>query len=206
MNKNKKEVVNDNFPIIKLLLIGDQAVGKSSLMFRYANDSFNENLTGTTGLDLKKKIVNINNITYKILIYDTAGHERYRQFAKSQMKQMNGIMVIFDLTDKTSFNNVNIWMKSVNETALSNTSIILIGNKIDLKEKRVIEYNEGLVLAESYNTQYYETSAYTNEGINMTFQALVEKCVIKMNNKVNINSKNDKEKENNIKKSKCVCG
>ena len=97
----------------KLLVIGEQAVGKSSLMNRYVDNVFEMNIMGTAGLDLKKKIVEIKGEKIKIFIFDTAGQERFRSIAKNQYKKADGIIVIYDVTDRKSFENVNRWLDSI---------------------------------------------------------------------------------------------
>ena len=227
-NKNQIEISQNSYKneekeeTVKILLIGDQAVGKSSLMFRYTDDTFNEFLTGTAGIDLKKKSLVINNTPYKILIYDTAGHERYRQFAKNQMKTMNGIVIVYDITDRKSFENINIWLKSINEITLHNTSIIIVGNKTDLNFRQV-SVEEATKLSELNNLSYYETSAFNGNGINEAFDLIISKSINKITqkkhesnqapdtrNKIVLSNTEDKKqakvKFEDKKKSKCVCG
>ena len=97
----------------KLLLIGEQAVGKSSLLNRYVDNVFEINIMGTAGLDLKKKIIEIKGEKVKIYIFDTAGQERFRSIAKNQFSKADGILVIYDVTDRKSFEGVNMWINSI---------------------------------------------------------------------------------------------
>lgn len=196
---------------VKLLIIGDQAVGKSSITLRYTDDVFNSYISGTTGIDLKKKNVVIKNketntdIEYKLLIYDTAGHDRYRQFAKSQIKTVHGIIIVYDVTDKNSFNNVSNWIKQIQDLSSGSTPFVLVGNKTDLIDQRVIIKTEGDNMANKYNINYYETSAYNGNGIDDLFNYIANKAIIVYESrKVMIGSK-DSSFKNKHKKSKSLC-
>ena len=122
----------------KLLLIGEQAVGKSSLMNRYVDNVFEVNIMGTAGLDLKKKVVEINKEKIKVYIFDTAGQERFRTVAKNQYKKADAIIIIYDVTDRKSFDCVNDWITSIKSDADPVMERLLIGNKIDLVNERTV--------------------------------------------------------------------
>ncbi len=187
---------------IKLLLLGDQAVGKSSLMTRYTEDEFLTNIMGTAGLDLKKKNIEIDGENIKIMIYDTAGHNRYRQIARSQYKGSQGIILVYDITDKKSFANVSYWMTSIYEVADSEVDILLVGNKID-KDKREVEYKEGEELALKFKVMFAETSAKSGENVESAFFKLITNIHNKIKNK---ESPPMKIEENGISKKKNKCG
>ncbi len=135
------------------------------------------------------------------------------------MKQMNGILIIFDVTDRKSFENVSSWLKSVNEISLSNTSVIIVGNKIDLNESRVVEYKEGEELAHKNKLFYYEASAMEGKGIADAFEAIINKCISKLmqrretnrqmnqnvSNEINIKNISNKNNDKKKQKSKCIC-
>ena len=137
---DKKEIINKSNEEIqmKFLLIGEQAVGKSSLINQYIEGKFEENLLCAAGLDLKKKYIKINQTSIKLMIYDTAGHERFRTLSKNQISSTKGILIVYDVTEKESFEALNFWMKSFKENANKDAICLIIGNKIDLKDKRVI--------------------------------------------------------------------
>ncbi len=159
---------------IKLLLLGDQAVGKSSLILRYADNEFNLNIMGTAGVDLKRKNVKINNENVKVNIYDTAGHERFKQIAKSQYKGTEGIIIIYDVTDKKSFDNVSIWMNHIKENSDTGVEIMLVGNKIDRTSERQVQTEDGLALSQKYGVNFMETSAKTGDNVDSTFLKLIQ--------------------------------
>ena len=116
MDKNEK---NEEIQM-KFLLIGEQAVGKSSLINQYIEGKFEENLLCAGGLDLKKKIDNINEKLIKLMIYDSAGHERFRTLSKNQINSSKGILIVYDVTEKESFEALNFRMKSFKENANKN--------------------------------------------------------------------------------------
>lgn len=157
----------------KLLLIGEQAVGKSSLMNRYVNNVFEMNIMGTAGLDLKKKIVEINGEKIKVFIFDTAGQERFRSIAKNQYKKADAIIVIYDVTDRKSF-ELDHWLKSIQAELESGTEGLLIGNKIDLTTSRVVSEKEGQELANQYKIPFIETSAKESLNVKDAFLKVIQ--------------------------------
>lgn len=181
----------------KITLIGEQAVGKSSITRKYTKNEFSANILGTTGLEILKKDLIINNDKIVVTIYDSAGHERFRKIAESHYKGSNGLIFVYDITETKSFEIVTEWLKNV---FLENNEIeiLLIGNKIDLSDNRLISKNEGLELANNFNVGFMETSAKTGENIQESFAYIIEKIHkkrIEKDNKdnqqtFNINNKN----------------
>lgn len=169
---------------IKLLLLGDQAVGKSSLILRYANNEFNLNIMGTAGLDLKRKNVNINDDNVKVNIFDSAGHERFRNIPKNHYKNSDGIIIIYDVTDKKTFENVSLWMNNIKENGATDVEIMLVGNKIDMTNNRQVQKEEGMELSKKYNTSFMETSAKTGENVEDTFFKLIQTVYNKIDSSV----------------------
>jgi small GTP-binding protein len=179
----------------KLLLIGEQAVGKSSLMNRYVDNVFEVNIMGTAGLDLKKKVVEINKEKVKVYIFDTAGQERFRTIAKNQYKKADAIIIIYDVTDRKSFECVNDWINSIKSDVDPVMERLLIGNKIDLVNERTVSQKEGNKIAEKYAMPFIETSA--KESLN------VEEAFIKViNNLYYKENKNSKGKDEQRQKKK----
>lgn len=157
----------------KLLLIGEQAVGKSSLLNRYVDNVFEVNIMGTAGLDLKKKIIEIKGEKIKIYIFDSAGQERFRSIAKNQFAKADGILVIYDITDRKSFEGVNMWMNSIQKELEGGTECLLIGNKIDLVSSRVVSLKEGEDLAQQYKVPFIETSAKESVNVKDAFMKVI---------------------------------
>jgi small GTP-binding protein len=191
---------------IKLLLLGDQAVGKSSLMIRYTEDIFNLSIMGTAGVDLKRKNIIIDNENVKVMIYDTAGHERFRSIAKTQYKGSKGIILVYDVAEKKSFDRVSTWMDNIKEHLDTDVEILLVGNKIDMKDERIVSSEEGENLAKNFGVSFMETSAKTGENVDTAFMKLIkkiydkEKLIEKKQVTETLNSNDKKEKK---KSSKC---
>ena len=206
---DKKEIINNSNEEIqmKFLLIGEQAVGKSSLINQYIEGKFEENLLCAAGLDLKKKYITINKTLIKLMIYDTAGHERFRTLSKNQISSTKGILIVYDVTEKESFDALNFWMKSFKENANKNAICLIIGNKIDLENKRVIGYDEGKKFAEKYGVKFIETSAKSAVGVNEAFYSVAKEI---FDNEINVNDiiieGNYKKKKNkDTEKKSCIC-
>ena len=189
---------------VKLLLLGDMAVGKTSLMMRLTDDEFNLNIIGTAGIDLKKKTLNIEGEDVKVLIYDTAGHERFRLIAKSQYKGSNGIVLIYDITDRKTFDNVSKWMEDIKENIDNKVEVMLVGNKIDKTNDRLVKSEEGQALSEKFGVTFFETSAKTGEGVNSAFLNIVKNIYHKIKDVPKVEVLNTQPMNTNKKKkSKC---
>lgn len=190
---------------IKLLLLGDQAVGKSSLLMRYVENEFKLSIMGTAGMDVKKKIVKFGENEITVIIYDTAGQDRFRNIAKSQYKGSSGIFIIYDITDKKSFLSVANWIDSIKEHADEDVEILLVGNKIDMNEERKVTTDEGLELANKYSVAFIETSAKTAENVDNAFMTLITNAYKKIrdsgNKTITVNTNSGIRKEK--KKNKC---
>ena len=186
----------------KLLLIGEQAVGKSSLLNRYVDNVFEVNIMGTAGLDLKKKIIEINGEKIKIFIFDTAGQERFRSIAQNQYSKADGILIIYDVTDRKSFEGVNGWVNSIKKELEGGTDCLLIGNKIDLASSRVVSLKEGECLAKQYNVPFIETSAKESVNVKDAFMKVINSIYQK---NLESRKKEDIKKKEGGKKSGGCC-
>ena len=195
----------------QLLIIGDSTVGKTSILSRFANGTFNSNYLATVGLENFTKDEIIDNKTVRIKIWDTAGQERYKALTKGFFRNAQGIMIVYDVTNAETFENLTIWIKSINEHMGTDTEkipSIVIGNKVD-SEEREVKFEEAELFAKKYNYPYFETSAKTGENIDQTIRFLVKEVINKNsgnndNNNGNIVIDNNdlKEKDEN---SKCSC-
>ena len=158
--------------IFKVLLVGNSDVGKSSLILRYVDQIWNDVFVPTIGVDFKVKSLEIENKSIKLQIWDTAGQERFRNVISSYFKGAHGILLIFDITSRESFKELENWLGEVERNASPQILKILIGNKCDLVEEREISKDEGEAFAMRNGMQYIETSAKINTNVNEAFEAL----------------------------------
>eukprot|EP00009_Paramoeba_aestuarina_P014669 CAMPEP_0201542148 /NCGR_PEP_ID=MMETSP0161_2-20130828/71863_1 /ASSEMBLY_ACC=CAM_ASM_000251 /TAXON_ID=180227 /ORGANISM="Neoparamoeba aestuarina, Strain SoJaBio B1-5/56/2" /LENGTH=204 /DNA_ID=CAMNT_0047949759 /DNA_START=555 /DNA_END=1169 /DNA_ORIENTATION=- len=158
----------------KLLLIGDSGVGKSCLLLRFADNTYTEHYISTIGVDFKLRTIQDNGKTIKLQIWDTAGQERFRTITSTYYRGAHGIIVVYDISDSVSFNNVKQWLQEIDRYACESVTKLLVGNKSDLdaEGKRAVPYETARDLAESLGLSLIETSA--KDATN------VEKCFMKM--------------------------
>ena len=162
----------------KLLILGEAAVGKTSILQRYVEDDFNISHLQTVGIDFKQKIVSVENKTIRLIIWDTAGQERFRNLAPSYFRGTEGIILVYDVTNTESFRQVYYWIKQIRSNDSENKiSLILVGNKSDLVHKRQITKEQGEELAAHLKLKFVETSAKNGDGINEAFDELVEEMM-----------------------------
>ena len=166
--------------LFKILLVGNSSVGKSSLFLRFVDDIWNDVFVPTIGVDFKIKTLKINEKNVKLQIWDTAGQERFRTIISSYYRGAQGILLVFDVTEKESFESLNNWLIEIEKNANKNVVKILIGNKCDLEDKRVISYSQAKDFADSNGLKYVETSAKTNNNVTEAFseigKELMEAC------------------------------
>jgi len=158
--------------IFKVLLLGNSNVGKSSLFLRFVDDIWNDTFVPTIGVDFKIKTFDIDEKKIKMQIWDTAGQERFKNIIASYYRGAHGILLIYDVTDKDSFKNLSNWLIEIEKNASKNVLKVLIGNKNDLEDKRVITYNQGKEFADTYGLKFIETSAKKNLNVNEAFETL----------------------------------
>ena len=132
--------------LFKLLLIGDSGVGKSCLLLRFADDTYTDSYISTIGVDFKIRTVDLDTKTIKLQIWDTAGQERFRTITSSYYRGAHGIIIVYDITDKESFDNVRQWLFEIDRYASENVCKLLVGNKSDLGSKRAVEFDVCFVL------------------------------------------------------------
>lgn len=160
--------------LFKILLIGNSGVGKSSLLLRFADDTFTDNFMPTIGVDFKIRTLEVDGRTIKLQIWDTAGQERFKTITSSYYKGAHGIIVVYDITDKESFKNIDTWMTEVEKHASDNVSRILVGNKWDLDESRQVSTDEGKELADQHNIRFMETSAKESSHVEEAFTLMTK--------------------------------
>ena len=149
----------------KIMVLGESKVGKTSLIKRFTKDQFGGVYLTTVGMDFQDKIIEIEDKKIRMQVWDTAGQERFRNVTKSYFQSSHGLLVVYDITDKESFEKINFWMKNIKENAPENAKLILVGNKCDLANERQVSYEEGEKKASNYNIKFFESSA--KDGTNV---------------------------------------
>ena len=168
---------------ISIGTLGDSHVGKSALTDIYLGKDFSEEYISTIGINANVKedkiIIKGEEKTIKVKIWDTAGQEKYKSIATSYIKNCNGIFLIYSINDRKSFENIEIWLNEVEEKKRYNYNVplVLIGNKIDLENERVVSKEEGEKLAQKYDIKFFECSAKSNINVSEAFQYLIDSCV-----------------------------
>ena len=168
--------------VLKYIIVGDAAVGKSNICFRFSKGKFSEKYQPTIGMDFVYKNLKIGDKNYKIQVWDTAGQECFQSISRGYYKSSVCGLIVYDITDRKTFNNIINWIDQCHNNGPSTISLVLVGNKVDLEENRVITYEEGNDLANRFNMQFYETSAYTGYNIDKLFKESLEKIAKKMEN------------------------
>ena len=158
--------------LFKLLLIGNSGVGKSCILMRYADNSFTENFFNTIGVDFKIKTISLNDQVIKMQIWDTAGQDRFRTLTSSYYRGAHGIIIVYDVTNKDSFDNVRQWMTEIEKFASESVNKLLVGNKSDLEEQREVTSEEGMELAKKFDIPFLEVSAKNSTHVDDTFKTM----------------------------------
>ena len=199
--------INSDFEVmIKLVIIGDSSVGKTNFIFRFTEGRFSTFHVATVGFDYKSRIIKLpsNKKKVKLQIWDTAGQERYMALNKNLFQKVQGIILMYDLTNRDSFENLNGWLNLVTQN-VSNKIIMLVGNKLDLaEEKRIVTETEGMMLAQENKILFSEASGSSGENVDKVFTDISEKIYSSI-----MEEKNDKNDNfvisNDKKKGKKCC-
>ena len=166
---------------IKIITLGNTSVGKSSFILKYIENKFTYNYTTTLGLDFKQKKIKLKNgKEVRLRIFDTAGQERFRSVSVSFIKKADGVILIYDISNRESFDSIGEWIKNIRETGKEILPVVLVGNKCDLPpEKRKITEIEGKEKADEFKIPFFESSC--KEGINIkeVFHKLIEEITTK---------------------------
>lgn len=199
-SKWQKDAADQNFDyMFKLLIIGNSSVGKTSFLFRYADDSFTSAFVSTVGIDFKVKTVFRNDKRVKLQIWDTAGQERYRTITTAYYRGAMGFILMYDITNEESFNAVQDWVTQIKTYSWDNAQVVLVGNKSDMQDERVVAYERGKQFSEHLGLEFFETSAKENVNVKQVFDSLVDKICIKMNENINdLNSTNSNNSSGSI--------
>ena len=179
--------------LFKIVLVGDSSVGKTNLFLRYIKNEFDPQTKATIGVEFGTKIIKINNYNIKIQIWDTAGQERYKSITNAYYKGAQGAFLVYDITNKSSFLNIDKWIRDLKNNGDEKIVLFLIGNKNDLNDDRVIDTNEGKNKAKENKMFFLETSAKNNDNVNNAFDEII-------NNIFDVYKNLIEEEENTINK------
>jgi small GTP-binding protein len=199
MNQNHNKVKQD----IKIITLGDSRVGKTSLIIKYIDNKFTGNFVTTMGFDIKNKQLTLKDGTEaKLMLFDTAGQERFRSLAENYIKKAYGVLLVYDISERQSFLNIENWMQSIKENS-DGLPTILIGNKSDLNDERKVSFEEGNQKAQEFGCPFYETSCKNGDNVNKCFIELAELVYEKIGKKSSQNDHQILRKNSSKRKKKC---
>ena len=182
---------DDNYDLIfKIVLIGDSGVGKTNILSRYLTNEFSLTTQATVGVEFGSKIIKKGEKLIKLQIWDTAGQERYKSITSAYYKGSKGAFVVYDISRKNTFDNVDKWINELKNNGSEDVFIMLVGNKSDLKDQREITEEEVKKKAELYNVAFCETSALEGKNIGYAFENLIKKITKKVEKEREKNGKN----------------
>jgi small GTP-binding protein len=192
---------------LKILTLGCTGVGRESLLSWFAEDDFPKNTIPTIGTGYKTKIINYNNQVVKLQIFRTSGQERYHKILHySFFRRANGIILVYDLKEPSSFEIVESWMNQIREKAEHDIEIVLVANKIDLVQER--NFTEGRRMADTFGIPFFAVSAKTGEGVVEMFEALTNMILsrnLKISNTSNADAGNRPNQDSSILDSVKCC-
>ena len=161
--------INPEIPKYKLIFLGDQSVGKSCILNRFMNDTFTEEYQATIGLDFQSKNVQIDNQDIHLLLYDTAGQEKFRSLIPMYTRDANIILLVYDISSKESFLHLSDWLRDLTNIKKEDVIFAVVGNKTDLDDRREVNSDEGENFAKEQDFLFAEVSAKTGEGFSELF-------------------------------------
>ena len=163
--------------MFRICLIGNICVGKTSLLARYADNSFKESYANTIGVDFRVITLKYKDIIAKVHIWDTAGNERFKSITINYYRSSHGFIYVYDITNKESFENLDMWINLTNENCGTNAINFLVGNKSDLEKEREVTKEEGEEFAKKYDLIFIETSAKNNDNVGKLFEFFTYKLI-----------------------------
>ena len=165
--------------LFKIVVIGDSDVGKTNIVDRYCNDRFSEDTKNTIGVDFTLHTVIINGEKIKVQFWDTAGQEQFRSMSSAYYKNAHGAIIVYDITDQDTFNNVFTWFKEVNTYSDTIPKLLLLGNKLDLDDEREVNIDLGEDFANNRDMMFEEVSALENndKSLNKAIDTYLEKLL-----------------------------
>jgi small GTP-binding protein len=194
--------------VLKFIIVGNSSVGKSNILSKFTDKRFQSSYDITIGVEFATKMISRQNIVYKLQIWDTAGQEAFRSITRSYYRGTIGCLLVYDISQRETFDILHEWLGDLKKYCDPSITIALIGNKVDLIEKRVVTKEEGEKFAKDNNLLFFETSAKTGENIETSFIAIIDQIAkkietneLKLISTDNINLKKDKNNSN----QSCYC-
>ena len=186
--------MSNNETILKIIILGSSEVGKTSILNRYFNNEFKQNLLSTIGIDFKTKYFKFDEEKVKFNFIDTAGQEKFRAISVNYLKGTNGVILVYDITNKETFDLIRSWIQDINDNNKSNIGKVLLGNKLDLEEKRDVFAEDAEELAKELKCRHFEVSAKTGENVNEALDEIA---------RISYNQYKEGDKRNSIRLSAC---
>ena len=171
--KNEEKITKKHYGI-KIILVGDTNVGKTQIIRRYVDKTFDDIYVSTIGYDLKPVNIELEDKIFKLSIYDTVGQEKFRSIIRGYFKNSACAIIVFDITNEQSFESVKQWFEECKSLGSKDIHMVLVGNKIDLEDKRKVSEEEGNKLADELGINYFETSAKAGKNIETIFNEIYE--------------------------------
>lgn len=171
-NSTQPLIDNEDKSTYKVIIIGSSSAGKSSLLYSFSDDTFNHNFITTCGIDFKTHTFDIGDKKLNFVFFDSCGQERFRSITASYYKKASGILLVYDITNKSSFDELGSWMDELNQYCDQKLPKILIGNKFDLAQDRQVSYEEAYTFAQSLDIDFFETSAKTAFNVKKVFEKI----------------------------------
>uniref|UniRef100_A0A6U3EZW1 Ras-related protein Rab-18 n=1 Tax=Lotharella globosa TaxID=91324 RepID=A0A6U3EZW1_9EUKA len=192
--------------LLKLLMVGESNVGKTSILIQYTSDSFDEKTKSTIGVDLKVKTIDFMGKKLKLTLWDTAGQERFRTLTASYYRGANGVVLVYDVTNRDSFEHVQHWLKEV-DVYCTNEDVVtmLVANKIDKEQERKVSKEEGMAFARKHNMLFMECSAKTKQGVTQAFEELISKALETQCSKREVDGDDQVDLTNNSAQEDSLC-
>ena len=161
--------MSSGIPSSKLIVVGSSGSGKTTIIQRFIMDTFRHESQATVGVEFKTYVCSINGKEVKLQIWDTAGQERFRSVAKSYFRNAVGAILVFTVTDRSTFTEAAQWLNDIHSLSHPNSVVLLVGNQIDQQDKRVVSESEALSFAKRHGLYYIETSALSGKNISEAF-------------------------------------
>jgi Ras-related protein Rab-11A len=194
--KKKEESILRTTYKFKVILLGESSVGKTSILHRFIGQKFAESYRCTVGVEFKIKSILLDPYTSaELKIWDTCGEEKFQSVTRQYYNDTNGIILLYDLSDKNTFNSLNKWLKEIRNYAPKNTVIIIVGNKVDLERK--VSHDDAITFANNENISYLEVSAKNGINIELIFEKLCKEMVIKKKEIIEENNESENIKLGN---------